>query len=457
MSRGVALQAGDVERVEAILQRAAGITLSKALRRALQESFGRAADALKLEPQAFLSRLLAGDGESVSTLVEHSVIGETYFFRHPEQLAAFKKRVIQDFRSEGTLCVWSAGCASGEEPYSLAMTLLEARNRPEDRIIATDISERALSRAREGRYGSWSLRRVDTALYRRLFETEPSGEVCVSEQVRRMVQLRPHNLVADPVPMLGFHAIFCRNVLIYFQAETAARVLHKMLDALRPGGLLVLGPVEVPLAATLDLEWLDVDGVTLLRKPIPGERPRRSERRPASLQVVRHAEPSRPRATITPARVSVPEPPTAAASAPMAPAAAAAPASLFELARDAARKGQLEEAERLAQSSATSELLPESYLLLSIAAENRGDIKAAVDAVRRALYLEPNLATGHAALVPLFTRLGRPKEAERARRNALDVLEGMDESAVLQGVEEITVGALRRALKQSSEEASARP
>ena len=121
---------------------------------------------------------------------------------------------------------------------------------------------------------------------------------------------------------------------------------------------------------------------------------------------------------------------------------------LFESAREAARRGELDLAEQLAKQCATAEMLPEAYLLLSIAAETRGQIAEAVDAIRRALYLEPSLAAGHATLVALFTRQGRREEAERARRNALQALEGLDDAALVRGVEAITAGALRRALER---------
>ena len=235
-------------------------------------------------------------------------------------------------------------------------------------------------------------------------------------------------------PIASADVVFCRNVLIYFAPETAAHVLRGLYDALAPGGWLVLGPVEVPQAAVLNLEWVEAGGATLLRKPDGKARPAAPP--PIARRLTPRAAPKR-RATPAP----VPAQPAAVAAA--APAAQ----SRFERARDAAREGRLEEAERLAKGAAAEEMSPESYLLLSMAAESRGDLKAAVDQVRKALYLEPSLATGHAFLVALYGRLGRPHEAERARRNALDALEGVDEAVVLQGVEAITAGALRRALE----------
>jgi chemotaxis protein methyltransferase CheR len=129
-----------------------------------------------------------------------------------------------------------------------------------------------------------------------------------------------------------------------------------------------------------------------------------------------------------------------------APAPPPAPApSLLEQARAAAQAGDHARAESLAREAARA-LSPEAYLLLALVAEARGDAPAAVEAVRKALYLDPQMALAHAMLVPLFERLGQHEEAERARRNALRVLEGVDDEQVLRGVEEMTAGGLRRAL-----------
>ncbi|HZI03997.1 MAG TPA: chemotaxis protein CheR, partial [Archangium sp.] len=126
------------------------------------------------------------------------------------------------------------------------------------------------------------------------------------------------------------------------------------------------------------------------------------------------------------------------------PAGSSVPETL-EQAVAAARAGQFDLAEELARLAAR-ELSPEAYLLLAMVAEGREDVQGAVAAVRKALYLEPQLAIGHAMLVALYGRLGQPEEAERARRNALRALEGLDDEHVLRGVEAMTAGGLRRAL-----------
>lgn len=425
----------DIARIEQILERACGVALSAGLRRALKGSFRRAVESSGLGSEAFGAQLDRGDPEAVANLVEHSVVGETYFFRHPEHHEALKRWLRSEQAPKGPLHIWSAGCATGEEPYSLAMALLLS-GRGADCVEGTDVSERALRIARAARYGPRSMRRLSKDLRARFFEPHGDHHQLVRE-VRAMVGFRRHNLVTEPGPTDAFDVIVCRNVLIYFAPETTARVLHLLERALKPGGLLVLGPVELPLASLLALEWIDLGDATLLRKA------------EANAPVCRRREPPRQLSARRPAPRRSEGRPAALRSPMRGPPPGLVQEGLFERAREAARRGQLEDAEQLARECAAAELLPEAYLLLSMAAEARNELGAAVDAVRRALYLEPSLAAGHASLVALFTRMGNRAAAERARRNALQALEGLDDSAVVRGVEAITAGALRRALERA--------
>jgi chemotaxis protein methyltransferase CheR len=448
--------------VERVLEDACGLTLSPGIRRTLGDAFLRAARELRLAPDAFLVRLRAGDHRAVTTLVEAAVVGETYFFRHPEQLAAIRQLCIAAAPRERPLSIWSAGCATGEEPYTLAMELANAgRVGLGDRILATDVSSRALAVAREARYGEWSLRRLAAELRGRHFDAYPP-HVEVRADIRAAVEFRRHNLVREAAPGTGFDLVLCRNVLIYFNPPTAALVVEKLAVSLAPGGFLVLGPVEAPLAAERDLERVEHEGATIFRargaKPLaarparrtapstsaplpgraPGARPLEDEERAAAWK---------PRAAPRPAVFLAPVPAPAAAAPPPVPAGPPAPPVPLAAARDAALRGDLSAAEELARAAAVRELSPEAWLLVSMAAEARGDLAAAVDAVRRALYLDPGLALGHAALVPLYARLGLHDDAARARRNALEALAGLDDAAPLRGVESITAGALRSALE----------
>jgi chemotaxis protein methyltransferase CheR len=438
--------------IERVLEEACGLTLSPGIKRTLGDAYLRAARDLRMAPEPFLGKLRAREHRAVTALVEAAVVGETYFFRHPEQLSAIQQLCFATAPRDRPLSIWSAGCATGEEPYTLAMELMDAgRIGLGDQILATDISSRALAVAQEARYGEWSLRRLDPALRTRHFLAHPP-QVEVRSQIRAMVEFQRHNLVREAAPATGFDLVLCRNVLIYFNPPTATLVVEKLAVTLAPGGFLVLGPVEAPLATGQDLERIEFEGCIIFRAPggrplpVPAkakvESTRRGPARHGAAEPVngkRHAPKKHAPAAARPS-APAPEPP------PPQPPPAVEPAAL-EAARDAARRGDLPTAEELARAAANRDLCPEAWLLVSMAADARGDVAAAVDAARRALYLDPGLALGHAALVPLYGRLGLPEEAARARRNALEALAGLDDAAPLRGVETVTAGALRNALE----------
>ncbi|NTX13366.1 protein-glutamate O-methyltransferase CheR [Myxococcus sp. CA056] len=429
-------------KVEEVLRAACGLTLAHSLRRSLETALARSAESRGLEPESFLRGLLRRDAQAVETFIEYAVIGETYFFRHPEHLRSLARLALP--QAGPFFQVWSAGCASGEEPYSIAMALLAA-GVPEGqfRVLATDVSGRALERARDGLYGPWSLRHIEPELERRFLE--PRGEqLSVVAQVRRMVEFRRHNLATEPPPLSAPSAIFCRNVLIYFPPELVRRVLEHFVSVLAPGGLLFVSPAEVPLTNGLGLEAVDAEGSVALRVPPPGwtrpapPTPRAVRDAATALRAAARALPPRPPPPVEP-------PPKPVIVAPTA----APPVSVLKdpMARavDAARAGQFEEAEALAREAAKA-LVPEAYLLLAMVAEGRGELNGAVEAVRKALYLDPRLALGHATLVALYGRMDRPEDAERARQNALRALDGLDDEQPLRGVETMTAGGLRQAL-----------
>ncbi|HZY03438.1 MAG TPA: protein-glutamate O-methyltransferase CheR [Anaeromyxobacteraceae bacterium] len=259
----VELEARDLAGVEEVLVRACGLSLTSGLGAALRSAVLDAAGALGLGAPELLSRLRQADPAAIEALVEHSVVGETYFYRHPEQFAALQRHL---FVQPGPIRAWCAGCATGEEPYSLAMALLEGgREEVGDRVLATDVSERALERARRGAYDPWSLRRLPAELLGRYLGAE--GEVrLVAPRVRQMVSFARHNLVTDPPPGGPFDLVLCRNVLIYFAPVVAAEVLYRLLSTVRPGGFLALGPVELSLADPLAVEQVTAFGATLLRR-----------------------------------------------------------------------------------------------------------------------------------------------------------------------------------------------
>lgn len=247
-----------------LLAEEAGISLRDGLELPLVDGLEAAARLAGEPARGFALRVLGRDRAALDALVEQVVVSETAFWRHPEQLVGIGRIAAA---AAGPLSIWSAGCATGEEPYSVAIALLEAgRAGRGDRILATDVSERALAAARAGVYGPRALRKLPLALQERWLEGV--AERRVKDAARGLVTFARHNLAAhEPEAGGPFDLVLCRNVLIWFEARTATAVARRLAAALRPGGALVLGPVELALGAAAGLVAVEEEGTTLLRRP----------------------------------------------------------------------------------------------------------------------------------------------------------------------------------------------
>jgi len=252
-----------LEDVARALADEAGLSLAGGLGAALRDGVVAAAAARGESPAALARSVIARDPAALAALLEHAVVTETAFWRHPEGLLAVARRLG---KAQAPVRIWSAGCASGEEAYSLGGVLLEAGRSGADGIVATDVSERALAAARLGAYRARALRKLPAEAAARWLEPEDAdGLRRVRRPLRALVTFARQNLVRDPPPAgAPFDAVLCRNVLIYFEPKVAAAVLYRLVAALRPGGMLVLGPVELPLAAALPLDWIEEGGATVL-------------------------------------------------------------------------------------------------------------------------------------------------------------------------------------------------
>ncbi len=179
---------------------------------------------------------------------------ETYFFRERAQLRALCGTILTELQAASPrLRVWSAACSSGEEPYSLAMSLLETGRIAESNIAisATDISPRVLDLCARGYYRPLSFRATEPAMVQKYFTSSGDGFI-INDRVKRLVTFSSLNLMDErKIAAFGpFDAIFCRNVLIYFDKPTQKRVVEAFARALRPGGYLFLGHAESLFALT---------------------------------------------------------------------------------------------------------------------------------------------------------------------------------------------------------------
>lgn len=190
-------------------------------------------------------------GLAATELVNHITTNHTYFLREVEHFYHLRDQVLpvlEHTLPERDLRIWSAGCSSGEEPYTLAMLLSDyfgARSGGWDyRVLATDISQRVLSQAAKGEYGPRQLEGLP-ARWRKVFFREQNGVWLLNDELKKQVIFRRLNLMDTHFPFKKkMHIIFCRNVMIYFDSETRSRLVEKFTKLLEPGGYLFVGHSE---------------------------------------------------------------------------------------------------------------------------------------------------------------------------------------------------------------------
>lgn len=191
--------------------------------------------------------------QELSDIMDILTTNETYFFRESFQLKAFTDEIIPELvavkqkKRERSLRIWSAGCSSGEEPYTIAMLLLETGRFKDWRveIIGTDISHRVLQQARKAVYGKSSFRATDDVYVKRYFQ-EQDDRYRISDEVRELVTISHLNLVdQNRLALFGkMDVIFCRNVIIYFDQSAKKRLIEAFYKSLSQGGFLLLGHSE---------------------------------------------------------------------------------------------------------------------------------------------------------------------------------------------------------------------
>jgi len=226
---------------------------------------------------ALLSHVRASSVE-YEALLESMLTQETSFFRYPAVFEALKKQILPEvqerkfWENPRTLRIWSAGCSTGEESYSIAITVSDALKFAEAweiEILATDISRRALRHAERGVYSRRGLQDVSLGQVEAYFTPVKHG-FQVKPRIRRMISFAQMNL-AESVYTGKFDCIFCMNVLMYFSEERRLAILRRYYDALEPGGYFLLGHSETLTNAPVKFEPLVIGDCRLYRKPVAKE------------------------------------------------------------------------------------------------------------------------------------------------------------------------------------------
>jgi chemotaxis protein methyltransferase CheR len=395
-----------------LVERESGIVVKESQRQALLAALRR------VSPEITAEALLAGDDPVerallLGRLIDQLAVQETFFLREPSEVEAIDwQRLLAAAhgRGCGEVNVWVAACASGEEAYSVAMLATEAfgHGRPPVSILATDISMRALRRAGEGVYSERSVRELSPERRDRFLVRDGSRSV-VGDQLRSLVRLRRHNLVAEPAPPPGevpFELVLCRNVLIYFGTDTAERVVASLRSALHPGGDLILGAADRLASSARRL----------------GAGMAAADARPGA--VPRARLPRRPR---TPPK-------------PVAPPD-------VDHSIDAADRGDYKAAiESAKRVLAADPLNAEAHYVRGVSALASGDPEVAVESLRRALYFEPSFALAAFQLARAHDLQGDEQAARRAYAQTLRALAGdRDRSRLL--IEQGDVGEIAAACR----------
>ncbi len=366
----------------------------------------------------------------VEILAGSLTVGETYFFRDRAAFDVFEKRLLPEIisaRAAGSrrLRIWSAGCCTGEEPYTLA--ILTSEHLPDlprwsVTIRGTDLNPRFLARCRRGIYRDWSFRGVSNELRDSYFKKLPDGEYEIRRHIKRMVTFSYLNLVENnyPSPLNNtgsMDIIFCRNVLMYFQQEQLQAAARRIASCLQTGGWLVVGAGE---GATLPLDGLtpiSIDGRVFYRKeplfsPPPARKPREQP---------------------------LPPPP------PVKKTENIDAEDCTRRAHEFADQGQLEEALHWTDKALrVSRFNAELYQLKATILQEQGRIQEAYVALRTAVAIDSKAVMAHFAIGCLgLHRASMAIEARNSMHIVLELLEDHAEDEILVDAEGLTAGRLR--------------
>ena len=430
--------------------------------------------------------------EQMEILASHLTIAETYFWREPQVFEALGERILPELirsreKGDRRLRIWSAGCATGEEPYSIAIALrraLPALEKWHITILATDINPRILRRAAAGVYRQWSFRNTPPWLIEAYFHGKKDKVFEILPEIRKMVTFAYLNLAEDiyPSPLNNTNAmdiIFCRNVLMYFEPERARQVGAGLYRSLVDGGWLVVASSELNQQMFSSFQPIHFPGAIVYRKEGVKAGPLADGR----LTQAAFPEPMRQTPFVSAAEFSAATPTLAALTSfensekiPAAPirqpernedtevldlmeepsvAGVAAefpkeeaPEATTMGVRALANQGQLAEALALCAKALTADKLrPDLYYLRAMILQELNRFEEAAISLKRALYLDPNFLLTHFALGNLALRRGKIRAAKKYFENTLALLNSCGQDDILPESEGLTAGRFKEIIQ----------
>lgn len=441
-------------------------------------------------PEEFVQWLVSSSLtlDKMEIVASHLTVSETYFWREPQSFEALERTILPELiqsRSNGErrIKIWSAGCCTGEEPYSIAIALdrlLPANQDWSITILATDINARMLRKATVGVYGEWSFRSAPPWLKEGYFCSTKGGKYEILPKIRQMVTFEYLNLAEDiyPSPLSNTNAvdiIFCRNVLMYFSQERVLQIGHSLCNSLIDGGWLIVGASELSHQIFPRFRSVNFPGAIAYRKD------RQEFRQPAIVQLEeispqeRRIQPPLKFAVDDEQIAQLPQPcestmmPVGDSESGQQSVSEAAlnlrvPSSSTDVEkklendetlqsmelsiRELANQGKLAEALASCERAiAAFKLDPALYYLRATILQEQTMHSEAITALKRALYLDPNFVLAHFALGNLSLRQGNVSAAKKCFRNVLALLSTCGQEDILPESEGLTAGRLREMIR----------
>lgn len=458
-----------LEKTSSLISKKTGLHFPKNRLKDLERAFTSVAKELKFEKvedciKWFLEEPMSQD--KIDKIVSVVTIGETYFFRENKCFEVLEKIILPQIISKGSqtsknLRIWSAGCATGEEPYSIAIMLHRMRGQLKDwdvSIQATDINIHSLGHAMKGIYSSWSFRNTPDWLQKNYFREMGEGRYEVLSEIRQKVNFTYLNLAENTYPSLlnetnALDIIFCRNVMMYFTPEHIKETLERFKNCLKDDGWLILSSCENFNFIISNFSAVYYPGVILYKKT------------PPALSVIKA-----PRLAIKSSPSVIKSSPSAIKESPSVKKAPqitstktvdvdiSVPKKLIKAyqsveeivlkCRVSANEGHLEEALMLSeQAIALDKLSASNHYLHAMILLEQDKKEESTQALRRVLYLDSKHIVAHFMLGNIARSMGQNQEAKKHFLNALELLEQSPLEAELEDSEGLQVEKLAQMIR----------
>lgn len=477
----ISLSQIDYERFRAFLLQVIGLDYPEDKRYMLGWGLSRVLQATESQNLDQLYALLRTNSPTSPVwdqLISTLTVGETYFFRNSNHFNALAKHILVDLmtlrgHSTRRIRIWSAGCATGEEPYSVAMLLHELipdLANWDISILATDINREALHKAQEGIYAGWSFRGVEKRVQETYFVQQGDNRFAISDRIKKMVNFEYLNLVGDHYPSLtnntnAIDVILCRNVTIYFSASVTQRVVRGLHDCLVDGGWLIPGSSEPNRVFYADFEPRNFPGTVVYQKPAGSIEKAKTIGAPKPLSPPRSAAVSSTGRPVPTPKAAGIKPPSVlpdlyqqALESLQAGQVDAAVAKLyaklkeddgfaptyFTLGKIFANKGNLEQARHWCEQAIRRDKLhPQPYYTLGLIQLEHSRLDLALDVLKKAVFLDREFVMAHYSLAQTYLRQGNQELASKSLQNVQRLLEGKPGDALIPEGDGLNIARLR--------------